>query len=909
MSNGVITEVRLPRLQRNDLPKTRDVVDPKVREKASLIVDNVKQNGEKALLDYAIRFGDLKEGQPHILDKKALKASFDSLPKDQQNVLTRVAKRIEHFANAQRGSIRDFKTPIPGGFAWQKVSPVERAGCYAPGGRFPLPSSVLMTAVTARCAGVKEVWVASPRPAEVTKAAAHVAGADFLLCIGGAQAIAALAYGAGDIPACDAIVGPGSQWVTAAKQLVAGKCAIDMLAGPSELLVLADDSAKPDVVAADLLAQAEHDVVAVPMLVTTCEELVPLVEKELTKQLHVLGTKATATKSMLNNGFVVVCDTMEEAIETADFLAPEHLEILTHNCEDVAAKLNHYGALFIGTHAAEVLGDYGAGPNHTLPTGRTARYTGGLSVHCFLRVRTWMQLTEPVRTDAQDLVADCVALANLEGLEGHSKSAAKRKKKTINGGKHDDKKKTVGGGDGTVYEDVPKSLNSSCSASCVLFDMDGVLAEVSSSYRNAIIATAEAFGAKVTMDDIQAVKDAGNANNDWIVTQRLVSLKSKDDNKKKNEYTFEEIKDKFQELYLGVDGKNGLRDNETLIPSKNLLQSIADRYPVAIVTGRPRDEADYFLKLHGLDTMFPKHLRVCMEDGPAKPAAEPILLALSKLGIDAKARSSSSPPILMIGDTVDDMRACLNANSFITPIGFVPPTKSPLKVSKVLFGAGAERVLESMDDIKHILNLTSTPSFSCGGGVRSANVWRKTKETDIKLSLNLDGTGTSKVSSGIGFFDHMLMALSKHSRMDLTLKCVGDLHVDDHHTTEDVALALGSAFHQALGDKKGITRFGSAMVPLDEALARAVVDISGRPSAHVALGFKRERVGSLSTEMLEHAMESFAINAGITLHVECLKGKNDHHRAEAAFKALARALRMAVSFDGHSDIPSTKGVL
>mmetsp|Transcript_16811 Transcript_16811/g.30139 ORF Transcript_16811/g.30139 Transcript_16811/m.30139 type:complete len:907 (-) Transcript_16811:245-2965(-) len=904
-------QVQLRRLARNDLPKHRDIVDPKVREKAAVIVENVKANGEKALLEYAVRFGDLKDGQAHILTRKDMKEAFDNIPKEQQNVLLKTAKRIENFANAQRLSIRDFKTTIPGGYAWQKVSPVERGGCYAPGGRFPLPSSVLMTAVTARCAGVREVWVASPRPAEITKAAAYVAKADFLLCIGGAQAIAALAYGAGDVPPCDAIVGPGNQWVTAAKQLVAGKCAIDMLAGPSELLVLADETADPETIAADLLAQAEHDTVAVPMLVTTDESLVPKVEQQLTVQLHNLSTKGTAAVSLLNNGFVVVCESMEEAIAAADFLAPEHLEVLTKEPLLTSKKLNHYGALFIGTHAAEVLGDYGAGPNHTLPTGRTARYTGGLSVHCFLRVRTWMTLDEHASSAAQSMVEDCVALAKLEGLEGHSKSAALRlaaesNSKMMNGYANGDHKGDhkhqedvgVGRKENVEFEGEETRLGKESEPDCVLFDMDGVLADVSQSYRNAIMATAKHFGVQISRDDIDAMKAKGNANNDWILTHKLIG---------NPQISFDEVKDKFQEFYLGTDDIKGLRDNETLIPEVSLLKRVAARYPVAIVTGRPRDEADYFLKLHKIDDIFPDHLRVCMEDGPAKPDPFPVQLALKKLRIDGKSLKLA----YMIGDTVDDIIAAERCG--VCGIGFVPPGKSAVKVSRTLFSAGAKRVLESMDDLPSILALDASTSASSGApsfrGPRVGSVSRKTKETSISIKLNLDGSGKSLVRSGIGFYDHMLSALSKHSGFDLCVSCEGDLEVDDHHTTEDIALALGTAFKQAVGDKKGITRFGSAMVPLDEALSRVVVDISGRPSAHVDLGFKRGSIGAMSTEMLEHAFESFATTAGVTLHVECLKGKNDHHRAESAFKALARALRMAVKMDGSSGVPSTKGVL
>lgn len=191
---------------------------------------------------------------------------------------------------------------------------------------------------------------------------------------------------------------------------------------------------------------------------------------------------------------------------------------------------------------------------------------------------------------------------------------------------------------------------------------------------------------------------------------------------------------------------------------------------------------------------------------------------------------------------------------------------------------------------------------------RRATVERKTKETDISLSVNIDGSGVSEISTGIGFLDHMLTALSKHGRMDLTLSCKGDLHVDDHHSVEDCGIALGQAVKAALGDLRGITRYGYAYAPLDESLSRAVVDISGRPFADVNLNLQRERIGNLSCEMLPHFLSSFATSASITLHVDVLKGKNDHHRAESAFKALALALRTAFKREG-TDIPSTKGVL
>ncbi len=192
---------------------------------------------------------------------------------------------------------------------------------------------------------------------------------------------------------------------------------------------------------------------------------------------------------------------------------------------------------------------------------------------------------------------------------------------------------------------------------------------------------------------------------------------------------------------------------------------------------------------------------------------------------------------------------------------------------------------------------------------RTATIARKTAETDVSVALTLDGSGRAEVRTGLPFYDHMLGALAKHARFDLTIACTGDLHVDDHHTVEDVALALGEALLAAVGDRRGLRRFGAAHAPLDEALARVVVDLSGRPFADVNLGLRRESLGGVACENLGHALRSLAMAARMTLHVDVLKGENDHHRAEAAFKALALALREAVARDGHADVPSTKGVL
>jgi phosphoribosyl-ATP pyrophosphohydrolase/phosphoribosyl-AMP cyclohydrolase/histidinol dehydrogenase len=265
------------------------------------------------------------------------------------------------------------------------------------------------------------VWVASPRPLPITLAAAAVAGVDGFLCVGGAQAVAALAYGAGPVPACDTIVGPGNRFVTAAKQLVFGRVSIDMLAGPSELTVLADATANPAVIAADLLAQAEHDPDAVPILVSLDSALIDAVNANLETQLKSLSTSDTADAALRRNGFAVLAENLEAAVKICDRLAPEHLELQVANATQVADLCTHYGGLFIGDQAAEVLGDYGAGPNHTLPTGGTARHSGGLSVFDFLRIRTWINIEDPSKSGP--LLEDAKRLADLEGLAGHANAA------------------------------------------------------------------------------------------------------------------------------------------------------------------------------------------------------------------------------------------------------------------------------------------------------------------------------------------------------------------------------------------------------------------------------------------------------------------------------------------------------
>lgn len=398
------------------------VMKPSVVAAVDAIVNDVRRRGEAAVRAHAERLDGLAPDCPLVISRPQLEAALSELAPDDYKRLTRVADRIRVFAEGQRRAIALFELKLPGGRAGHVIAPVQRAGCYAPGGRYPLPSSVLMTVITARAAGVEQVWVASPRRDPITLACAAIAGADGFLGVGGAQAIAALAFGAGDVPACDIVVGPGNAYVTAAKKLVFGYVGIDSLAGPSELVVVGDEQSNPGDIAADLLAQAEHDPEALPILVSVGEELAHRVRLELERQLETLPTADIAREALCNGGFLVVA-TIEDAVAACDVLAPEHLHVHA-SVPDAATRFRHYGALFTGRASAESLGDYGAGPNHVLPTGRSARFAGGLSALTFLRLRTWLQIDEP--DVARELYEDATWLGRIEGLEAHARSSERR---------------------------------------------------------------------------------------------------------------------------------------------------------------------------------------------------------------------------------------------------------------------------------------------------------------------------------------------------------------------------------------------------------------------------------------------------------------------------------------------------
>lgn len=397
-------------------------MDPSVEQTVHAIVNDVRERGDAAVKELTERFDKRAptDGSYEIGRERWQSVAADTDPAVRA-ALERAHARIRTFHEGQAEP--SFAIDEPGIHCALRVHPLRRVGIYVPGGTALYPSSVLMTATPARVAGVDEIIMVTPGASAETLAAAEVCGVDRVFEIGGAQAVAALAYGTATIPRVDKIVGPGNQWVAAAKRIVYGDVDIDSVAGPSEVLIVADDTANPAWVAADLLAQAEHDVEARPILITTVPGLVAQVDAALETQLAALSRRDIARTSLEQYGVAVVVADMDAAIELANRYAPEHLELHIRDARERAGELHSAGAIFVGPYAAEAVGDYVAGPNHVLPTSGAARYASPLGVHDF-RKRT--SVIEYSREALQRHRDDIERIAEVEGLTAHARSAVIR---------------------------------------------------------------------------------------------------------------------------------------------------------------------------------------------------------------------------------------------------------------------------------------------------------------------------------------------------------------------------------------------------------------------------------------------------------------------------------------------------
>jgi histidinol dehydrogenase len=390
------------------------------------ILEDVRQRGDAAVAEYTERF-DRFRPVPIAVPKDDLGRAWRELPENLRDALDLAHRRIQEFHQRQRP--RDIAvTGVHGEKLGRRWRPVERAGLYVPGGRAAYPSTVLMNAVPAKVAGVNDIVICSPagpdgQVNQVVLAAAHLSGVRTVMRIGGAQAVAAMAYGTESVPKVDVISGPGNLYVTLAKQAVYGQVGIDSLAGPSEVLVIADQSAVPSQVAADLLAQAEHDPLAAAVLITTNAALAETIGDEIARQLEGHPRREICEASLGNWGLVVVCDDLETCARLSDGFAPEHLELLVERPEPLADRIHHAGAIFLGPWSPEAVGDYLAGPNHTLPTCGAARFSGALSVETFMRHTSLIGFNKAALEATASAVQE---LAVSEGLHSHADSVRRR---------------------------------------------------------------------------------------------------------------------------------------------------------------------------------------------------------------------------------------------------------------------------------------------------------------------------------------------------------------------------------------------------------------------------------------------------------------------------------------------------
>jgi len=405
--------------------------DPSVDQKVAEIVADVRTRGDAALVEYTRRFDRVQVAAAHELElsQEHLQSALKNLPDDQSKALAAAADRIRAFHERQKGETWTYTEP-DGTILGQRVTPLDRAGLYVPGGKAAYPSSVLMNAIPAKVAGVSELIMVVPTPDgvrnELVLAAAALSGVDRVFAIGGAQAIAALAYGTETIPAVDKITGPGNAWVAAAKRRVFGVVGIDMVAGPSEILVICDGRTSPDWVAMDLFSQAEHDEIAQAILLCPDTRFLDQVEKSIENLIESMPRADVIRSSLSGRGAFILTKDLAEACEISNRIAPEHLELSVENPEEWLPRLRHAGAIFMGRFTSESLGDYCAGPNHVLPTGRTARFASPLGVYDFQKRTSLIQVSAK---GAHRLGKIASTLAHGEGLTAHARAAEYRLEK------------------------------------------------------------------------------------------------------------------------------------------------------------------------------------------------------------------------------------------------------------------------------------------------------------------------------------------------------------------------------------------------------------------------------------------------------------------------------------------------
>ncbi len=409
-----------------------EVSDANVNSTVEEIINAVRQRGDAAVVEYTNRFDSMSVSSMQELEipRQHLQASLDKIPIEQKQALEHAAKRVRDYHQHQKQDNWSY-TEADGTILGQQITALDRVGLYVPGGKAAYPSSVIMNAIPAKVAGVPELIMVVPTPKgevnDLVLAAAAIAGVDRVFAIGGAQAVAALAFGTETVPKVDKVVGPGNIYVATAKRMVFGHVGIDMIAGPSEILVLCDGKTDPDWIAMDLFSQAEHDEDAQSILVCPDADYVSQVNNSIDNLLGNMEREAILNKSLSRRGVLIDVNTMEQAIDVANYIAPEHLELSVEDPQAIVGKIRHAGAIFMGRYTAEAIGDYCAGPNHVLPTSRTARFSSPLGVYDFQKRSSLIMCSAE---GAAQLGETASVLARGEGLTAHARSAEYRMKKS-----------------------------------------------------------------------------------------------------------------------------------------------------------------------------------------------------------------------------------------------------------------------------------------------------------------------------------------------------------------------------------------------------------------------------------------------------------------------------------------------
>lgn len=404
------------------------VSDGGVNQTVNDIITNIRSRGDAALLEYTSRFDgwDAKSAADLEIPASRLEQAWNGIPEDQREALVHAAERVRIYHEKQKTDSWSY-TEEDGTLLGQQVTAMDRVGLYVPGGKAAYPSSVLMNALPAKVAGVQELIMVVPTPGgqlnELVLAAAHLCGIDRVFAVGGAQAVAALAYGTESVPPVDKVVGPGNIYVATAKRAVFGQVGIDMVAGPSEILVICDGKTNPDWVAMDLFSQAEHDEDAQSILLCPDRSFVEQVKASIDRLLPTMEREPIIATALKDRGALILCRDMDEACEVSNFIAPEHLELSVDNSQELAPKIRHAGAIFMGRYTSEPLGDYCAGPNHVLPTSRTARFSSPLGVYDFQKRSSLIMVSE---AGSDTLGRTASILARGEGLTAHARSAEYR---------------------------------------------------------------------------------------------------------------------------------------------------------------------------------------------------------------------------------------------------------------------------------------------------------------------------------------------------------------------------------------------------------------------------------------------------------------------------------------------------